>query len=54
MEVVLLSPLLILRAPGSIGTVGVMTCPPPVPFAAITQENIYAQRLLNSKTNPMS
>ena len=53
-EVVLPASLGIIRAPGSVGTGGIMTRPAPVPLAAIAQENIYSQRLLDSKGNPMS
>jgi len=53
-EVILLSPLFIVGAPGGIGTGGVMTRPTPIPFTAITQENIHSQCLLNSEGNPVS
>ena len=53
-EVILPSPFFIVRAPGGIGAGWVMTRPTPIPFTAITQENIHSQRLLNSEGNPVS
>lgn len=53
-EVELLSPLFIVGAPGGVGAVWVVTRPTPIPFTAITQENIHSQRFLNSEANPVS
>ena len=43
----LLSLLLVVRAPGGVGALGAVAGTPPVPLAIVTQEDIHAQIFLN-------
>ena len=41
-KVILLSSFFIIRAPGGVGAFWVVTCPTPIPFAAITQKYVHS------------
>ena len=47
-EAALCASLLVVRAPGGVGTFRVMTSTPPVPFAGITKQNVNPQHLLDA------
>ena len=53
-EETLPSSLFIVRTPSGVRTRRIVACPTPIPLAAITQEYIYSQHLLNPDDNPAS
>jgi hypothetical protein len=53
-KVSLFAPLLVFRAPGGIGARRVAASATPVPFAAIAEEYVHPQRLLDLQFNPVA